>query len=82
MNRMEAGGETGGERTSGVPGVTGQMSPGAATQGNGQQLTATTPAQNLVGQAGTLVGGVPVQVVQVHRMFFLQHNRFLGCMDQ
>ena len=33
MSRMEAG-ETGGERTTGVPGVTGQTSPGAAMQGS------------------------------------------------
>ena len=29
MNRMEAGGETGGDRNQGVPGVTGQANPGA-----------------------------------------------------
>ena len=56
MNRMEAGGETGGDRNQGVPGVTGQANPGAAMHGNTQQVTGTTPAQGLVGGAGTLVG--------------------------
>ena len=56
MNRMEAGGETGGDRNQGVPGVTGQANPGAAMHGNTQHVTGTTPAQGLVGGAGTLVG--------------------------
>ena len=56
MNRMEAGGETGGDRNQGVPGVTGRANPGAAMHGNTQQVTGMTPAQGLVGGAGTLVG--------------------------
>ena len=56
MNTMEAGGETGGDRNQGVPGVTGQANPGAAMHGNTQQVTGTTPAQGLVGTAGSLVG--------------------------
>ena len=42
MNRMEAGGETGGDRNQGVPGVTGQANAGAAMHGNTQQVTGTT----------------------------------------
>ena len=48
MNRMEAGGETGGDRNQGVPGVTCQAKPGAAMHGNTQQVTGTTPASGVL----------------------------------
>ena len=57
MNRMEGGGDTGAERD---PGVAGNSPTGAAMQGNTQQAAVgtamTTPAQSLIGQAGSLVG--------------------------
>ena len=55
MNRMEAGGETGGDRNQGVPGVTGQANPGAAMHGyTASDWNDTCP--ELSGGAGTLVG--------------------------
>ena len=43
MNRMEAGGKTGGDRKQGVPGATGQANPGAAMYGNTQRLERHLP---------------------------------------